>query len=438
MALAGFIRRFPPVSLNRFQWARALSTSRRMASPGATIHLTPSPNDQENPPRPPLETQLQNISRNTTGLAIDDETPSDAEWGLLSSHFTGIKDLTLSSGYNEFLNDNIPLQWPLERLVLDSPCGELCRSPWIREAKLKQLRLEFTMGLRFEGPTNDELIKMQKERIARGEEEENKKGGITITILPDLVERWFREKYACEKPEEKEMEEPGDLSSNIETLEIIENDVHDVLARMCVSIPRVFSNLKTLHLRATNGCDFYYVENVLHQLLPQLLSLKTLTLTLGAEYSDPKHMTELYRRLPPNLETLRFRSTAQLAKSEAWPDWVRSFQDPGFLPQLQRLSFLLDLDQTEGTILYFMRKAQREKEKETSEPTGSSVQQDQDRNPTEEKYKVSTEDLRIAKRACAQIWQAAEERGIAVEAFSEDFPAGSPHQKAFDERWEGL
>lgn len=127
------------------------------------------PNDQENPPKPPpLESQLQQIPRGTTSLAIENETPSDAGWALLSSHFTSVKDLTLSSGYNERLNDNIQLHWPLERLVLDSAAGELSRTPWIRAAKLKHLSLQYTMRFRFEGPSNDELKKTQDERIARG------------------------------------------------------------------------------------------------------------------------------------------------------------------------------------------------------------------------------------------------------------------------------
>lgn len=422
----------------------------------ATAYLTPGPNAQENPPRPPpLEAQLPPIPKDISTLIIVDETPSDKEWSLLSTHFTSVKDLTLDSGYNEYLNDNIPLHWPLERLVLNSAAGEPVRTPWIKDGLVKHLRFELTMGLRFEGPSNEELVKMQKERIARGEEEEYKtESGITITYLPQLVQRWLGEKYAIAPGEEKKAEEQGQHEikavPNLETLEIIENDVHDVLVRLSLSIPRIFSNVKTLRLRATNACDLHYAEDVLHQLLPQLAGLKTLDLTLGIEYVDPKHLTELYRHFPPNLETLQFRSAAQLAKSNNWPEWVTAFQNPEFLPQLRTLSFLLDLNLEEGFDLSCTRKQQKEnQENETEDKSSGSSESEavesssaqrinQNGEPTDKKYKVSTEDLRIAKRACEQIWEAAEQRGIGVEPFSEEFPESFPCQKPFDERWEGL
>lgn len=296
------------------------------------------------------------------------------------------------------------------------------------------------MGLRFGGPSNEELTRAYDDRVARGEEEEYKtSSGVRIVYLPALVRRWFEEKYAQENKQDRQNEEGSsepsehELSSNIETLEIIENDVHDVLLRLCLSLPRVFSTLKTLNLRATNGCDFHYGgEDVLHQLLPQLDTLKTLTLTLGSEYSDATYLTRLYRHLPPNLETLRFRGAARLAKSDAWPEWVRAFQDPGFLPQLQRLSFLLDLGQRVDPFIASARKGQTESE------NGDSVQQPEGEKPPGEKHNVSAEDLRRAKRACEQIWDAAGERRIAVEPFSEDYPAGFPEQKPLDDRWEGL
>ncbi|RMJ21317.1 hypothetical protein PHISP_07810 [Aspergillus sp. HF37] len=414
-----------------------------MSSTSATITLAPGPNTDEDRPKPPsLESQVQQIPRSVPRLEIQEETPSDADWAQLGAHFTSIKDLTLSSGFNEHLNDsNIPLHWPLERLVLNSACGELSRTQWIRDARLRHLRLEFTMGLRFGGPANEELEKAYDERVARGEEEEYRtSNGIRIVCLPALVQRWFEEKYAQDHRQDKQNEEGSsenpsqhELSSNIETLEIIENDVHDVLLRLCLSLPRVFSTLKTLNLRATNGCDFHYgSDDVLHQLLPQLDTLKTLTLTLGSEYSDPAYLTRLYRHLPPNLGELRFRGAARLAKSDAWPEWVRAFQDPGFLPQLQRLSFLLDLGQKVDPFIASARKQQRESE------SGDSVQQPENENPADEKHNVSTEDLRLAKRACEQIWKAAGERLIAVEPFSEDYPAEFPDQKPLDDRWEGL
>lgn len=359
----------------------------------------------------------------------------------MSNHFNDIKDLTLHSGWNEWLNDNIPLHWPLERLVIDSPAGELVTSPFIKEGRVKHLRLAYTMGLRFEGPRNDELVKQYEEKVTKGEEEPfTTVNGIKIINLPELVKKWLGEKYAIspgEKPQAQQRQAQEQAATapnpNLETLEIIENDVHDILIRMSLSMPLVFNNVKTLHLCATNACDFYYGEDVLHQILPQLSGLKTLRLTLGSEYSDPKLLTELYRRLPPNLETLQFRGPAQLAKSGNWSDWVAAFQNPEFLPHLRRLSFLLDLSLKESYAMSVARKQAREGSdsgsENTKEPAASSEHTENEASSAQSTdkgdYKVSTEDLRIAERSCEQIRKAAEERNIAVEPFQEEFSNGS-------------
>lgn len=104
-------------------------------------------------------------------------------------------------------------------------------------------------------------------------------------------------------------------------------------------------------------------------------------------------------------------------------------QNQEFLPQLQRLSFLLDLHPKESTLLAFQRKQQREKDKELT------VSQTMRQEPAGKKYKVSTEELRAAKRACEQIWRAAAEREIAVEPFCEEFVGTL---KPLDDRWDGM
>lgn len=434
---------------------RAMTTSKpRLDSTGATVSLGAVPKESKISPNS-LESQLSKIPRDTATLTVMDDTPTDAEWSQLSKHFTSIKDLTLDSGFDEDLNDNIPLQWPLQRLTFINACGERVQTPWVLEAKVKHLRLAFAMELRFGGPSSNELVKAQKERVERGEEQEIKtSNGITITFLPELAKTWFRDEYERRR---KSNDEGCDESSSLETLEILENDVHDVLLRMGVSAPRVFSSLKTLHLRATNACDFYYCEDVLIQVLPQVQTLETLDLTLGLEYSDPTNLTELHKHLPPSLRTLRFRSTAELAKSETWPEWVRSFEDPKFLPQLERLSFLLDLHPKDSRQLEMQRKKHRKAQEAESEnqesPSAPGCEVESQTNPANieyaqasegqkqtpgKTYKVGTDDLRRAKRACEEIWKAAGTRNIAVEAFVDDFPSHFPYQRPPDDRWEGL
>ena len=115
---------------------------------------------------------------------------SDAEWEVLRGHFTHVSDLELDSGFNEDLNDDIPLDWPLESLSLVGQSGLRVSTPWILEGKVKHLRLYYTCGVRFEGPTSEELTKMHREKIERGEAKEDKVGEITIINLPLLAYQW--------------------------------------------------------------------------------------------------------------------------------------------------------------------------------------------------------------------------------------------------------
>jgi hypothetical protein len=48
-----------------------------------------------------LLAQLEKIPQDIQFLAITEDTPSDIEWGLLSNHFSNIKDLEMSTGFNE-------------------------------------------------------------------------------------------------------------------------------------------------------------------------------------------------------------------------------------------------------------------------------------------------------------------------------------------------
>ena len=251
----------------------------------------------------------------------------------------------------------------------------------------------------------------------------------------------------------------------LEMLEIIENDAHDVLFRLCLRSGHVFDGLKALYFRSTNGCDFYYGEHVLHEVLPQLAQLKTLTLVLGNEYADPKHLTELFKHFPPSIETLRFRSMIGLAKSKAWPEWIKAFRDEKFLPKLQMLSFILDMkgqeDRNERQDNQLENKAESDavgmglsalaspeagglsQNKRLSEGPSATAEEPpqteesktslsfQDRR----QYKVPEEDLRLAKRACEQLWKAAEGRGVIVEPFTERNWLGL---EPIDERWEKL
>jgi hypothetical protein len=79
-----------------------------------------------------LLSQLESFPKGIQTLKIDEDTPSNTEWSLLGNHFTGIKNLEMNSGFNEELNDeNMPLHWPLERLLISSAGAEVFRSPFV-------------------------------------------------------------------------------------------------------------------------------------------------------------------------------------------------------------------------------------------------------------------------------------------------------------------
>lgn len=75
--------------------------------------------------REALLEQLEDIQKEIQSLKIDDDTPSDTEWRLIGDHFSVIQNLEMEGGFNEELNDKlIPTHWPIERLLISSPCSE--------------------------------------------------------------------------------------------------------------------------------------------------------------------------------------------------------------------------------------------------------------------------------------------------------------------------
>ncbi|KAL8789292.1 MAG: hypothetical protein Q9213_001215 [Squamulea squamosa] len=116
--------------------------------------------------------EINGLDPDTVNLSLDDGTPNDETWAVVSKHLMTIKHLRLSGGWDEMLNDKLPLHWPLERLLIDSSGGELVQYPWITKGRVKHLILWLTCNLRFDGPTSDELFRRHYEAVERGEKEE--------------------------------------------------------------------------------------------------------------------------------------------------------------------------------------------------------------------------------------------------------------------------
>ncbi|KAK7703339.1 hypothetical protein SLS57_010988 [Botryosphaeria dothidea] len=435
----------------------------------------------------PVEPQLKDAPRDAERLSLEKEIPSDAHWDLLSNHFTSVKHLSMDSGWNEELNDEkIPLHWPLEKLTVSSSCGEVCKSPWILDGRVPHLVLNYTAGLRFEGPTTTELIRANDDARAAAETPaSNPSGVVTLTWVPDLVNDWMAEKYASENnPPVDAAAAVAAPQPRLHTLEIIHNDARDTLFRYALARPCALTALTTLSLVARSQHDLHQAPpRVLEDLFPQLVGLHTLVLVLGDHYRDRGQLPAFFRCFPPGLRVFRFRSSVSLARSEeVMRRWAGAFGDGAFLPGLERLSFVLDLEDGEGE-----RRAVEEWEEahpegyqsveekggagedecssEEEEDEGSKEASGEERSTrktggeaeaTPEVAeieaapaalatraalpKVSDKVLTQAKRACERVCRAAEIRGVRVEPFMGEWNEEFTNLKRgpVDERWDKL
>jgi hypothetical protein len=407
--------------------------------------------------RESLLSQLEKIPKNVQSLQVNEDTPSNTEWSLLGDHFTGIKNLEMDSGWNERLNDeNMPSHWPLEQLLIGSACSEVFRSPFIIEGKVGHLILFFTHGLRFEGPTNDELVRADNELIAQGKKEQEyltvHKGTpaekkLKLTYIPDLVQEWMVKKYTKQdrEPEgdgnhvpssscglqsglnlefgsESSQQQinllPKEVTVHLNKLEILENDAIDTFNRMAIALPHLVDNLSTINIRSTLGGDLHCSDETLFtDFLPQLTELKTLVLSVGDNFIHERSLPTLYQKFPPNLSTLRFRGPVSLARSNQWTSWIDAFSSSDFLPNLKRLSFVLDLHY----------EVQDRQNREVAGVVNSLVG-----GPP---IKASDEMLREAQEACEMLYGAVERRGVIVEPFHDKWSKRHELLTQVDERW---
>lgn len=398
-----------------------------------------------------LLSQLRDIPPDASRVSIQDDTPSDAEWEMLGAHFTGVHDLELDSGWNEDLNDaDMPVHWPLERLLLSSACGEVVRAPSIREGKIRHLVLFLTSGLRFEGPTTAELMQAHKEAVARADEKPRyitvhegtpKERQVEMVSVPELVMNWMIDKTQKENAErEQQQEQQGETNPlspeqriNLSKLEIIENDAIDAFIRLTMAQPHLMDSLKTLNLRSTNGYDFNFMaESGFLGILPELSNLQTLVLSVAEIFQDnPTYLSSLVRQFPPNLTTLRFRGPASLAMSDKWDEWVRAVETREILPRLERLSFVLDLNCESGS----ESGSESDKHKHKSEGK-EEVSEEEKANESKKKKEAADERLRAAKTACKQLYAAVEKRGVVVEPFREGWAGKNSIIHPVSERWD--
>ncbi|PLN86959.1 hypothetical protein BDW42DRAFT_182319 [Aspergillus taichungensis] len=361
-----------------------------------------------------LLTQLKTIPQDTGCLRIAEDTPSSVEWSLLSKHFTNVRDLELRTGFNEELTDEgIPAHWQLKRLLISDACAEVFRTPFVLEGKVETLVLLGTSGLRFEGPTSEELYRTHEEAISRGDKEPEhiavKEGSpderkIEITWLPNLVLDEMNNSHAgtraTQLPTSQDNQSlqclPQEVQSSMAQLEIIENDAIDTFNRMTMALPHVVDKLVTLNIRSTHALDFYFTtEELFISTLSQLSKLQTLVLSVGEVFENEDTLPNLHASIPSGITTLRFRGPASLVRSKQWSTWAESF------------AFVLDLHY---------------------EALDDSWRKN-------EPARAPNELLEEAQDACEQLYHAVTKRGVSIERFHDKWCEHWPLLKQVDDRW---
>ncbi|KAL4959512.1 uncharacterized protein BDV14DRAFT_9526 [Aspergillus stella-maris] len=325
--------------------------------------------ETENPSihREALLTQLKDIPKNASNLSITEDTPSDTEWDILAAHFTAVRELEMFTGWNEDLNDKrTPTHWPIEKMQLADACGEVIKSPHILQGRIKHLILNHTCGLGFEGAA------------------------------------------AAHPAPESENQPIGKQTSQLRTLEIIENDALDTFLRMYASLSHVVDGITSLTLRSTEIPDDLDCasDEIFLQSLSKLTGLQTLNLFIGEIFKEPTTLPSLCKNLPPNLTTLQFRGPLSFGRSNEFEEWVGAFSSDSFLPKLERLAIVLDYHYSKADNAWFLNL---------------------DTPPEAE--------LAEARAACERLYEAARQRGITVQPLHDRWVNGHMRLRDVDSRW---
>ncbi|KAH6840580.1 hypothetical protein B0I37DRAFT_384618 [Chaetomium sp. MPI-CAGE-AT-0009] len=374
---------------------------------------------------------MAEIDREIEALHITGDVPTNEQWEALGQHFTKVRFLKVATGWDEgWIDAKFPLNWPLELLIIADAISERITTPAIMEGRINHLVLLFACGLRFEGPLVKDLMKDAKpfdiiprnkkpdaETQAEGEMPEDVDAaapsakdlpdGIEVYSVPHAWGNWMGNKY-----EGKEISLSSDHGngppSAMKALDILGNDAFQMLTYMALAKFHLLTSLESLTLYSTSDNDLSVVPTMFPSFLPGLELLKEFKITLGsALYATVLETTGgeafLHTLIPPNIETLRLRGP--ISATAHLDELAAAFAEADFLPNLKRISIVLDL------------------------PDASS----------EHPREASLEQLRAAHEACKKVLDAATARGVAVEAFEEPWIENYPVLfREVDNRWSVL
>ncbi len=368
-----------------------------------------------------LQYVLAQVDSKAEILHLVGAVPSNGQWEALGRHFTSVRFLNIGAGWDEDWNDGkFPLHWPLELLFISDSGGERITTPAIMDGRITHLILFYACEMRSEGPVTKELMRdaeqlhfIPHKRMAPDSEAETAKSegerptGVHVFSVPHELHRWVYDKYAGRKIV-LSTDGKSDPPSAMKSLQILGNDALQMLTFMALAKFHLVGSLESLTLDSQSKTDLLHVPPGLFlAVLPGLLGLQHLKLTLGSHvYAALLNAAEgqpfLHTAVPANIETLHFRGPVSMAAH--LDEFAAAVGSDDFLPKLKRISFVLD---------------QSDNVRASNSPTEPSLEQ-----------------LRTAHIACKKVWDAAAERGIAVEELWE--PWVEEHAglfKAVDNRW---
>jgi hypothetical protein len=350
--------------------------------------------ERENP-TDDLPSIMATIDSTTEILHITGDVPSNDQWEALGKHFDNVRFLKVAAGWDEsWIDDKFPLNWPLELLVVADACGERITTPAIMQGRIKHLVLLLTAGLRFDGPVTKDLMK--------DAEQHPQANGIKVQSVPAEWDKWFHRMGGISLSPQVPQ---GSPPSAMKHLSIIGNDALEVLAGIGMAKFYLLASLDSLTLYSASENDMLHLPaNSCLAVLPRLTNLTTLKLTLGSPMyaclvgeGGNQHFLPTF--FPPNIQTLHFRGPVSMVPR--LDQFAAAFAYERFLPQLKRISLVLDL---------------QDESSESPSP--------------------SPEVLTAAHAACRKVLDAAAKRGVVVDEFRD--PWAEAHPRLFwqvDDRW---
>ncbi|KAK3388385.1 hypothetical protein B0T20DRAFT_426568 [Sordaria brevicollis] len=291
---------------------------------------------------------LSHLDPNTLALSIDNKTPSTSDWEIISSHFTKVQKLYVSTGVlEEWLDNNFPLHWPLDLLVLSGAATTEVTTPAILEGRIEHMVFYYCHNLQWQGLENWESLADVLPFVDVGETEEK-----WALKLENWTPRKFQNRMLKHYVQSRPQLEGKLMPTKTKTLEILGNNAISMFIGFCLECFPVAAGLESVTLSSGDNNDvggwiddapeevlFATFLMVLEKLKVSRLSVGERLLTSRDGLETPL-LKNFLRFLPSKLEEFHFRGPVGLAQYV--DEWVEALGDKKVLPALKKMSFVLD------------------------------------------------------------------------------------------------